>query len=158
MNSPSVFNFFLPGHSPPGPVTQMGLVAPEFQILNASSAITGANYFFNSIGDNSMHRWGNGTPAYVVRLNLDTDLGRIIPAAIINQDTPSVANLMDSDPLIRRLDMSLLGGTMSPRLFQTIRESIDRIKPPDTSWEWHRQRLRLLITLIVTSAEFNVMR
>jgi len=158
MNSPSVFNFFLPGHSPPGPVTQMGLVAPEFQILNASSAITGANYFFNAIGDNSMHRWGNGTAAYVVRLNLDTDLGRIIPPAFINQDTPSVANLMDSDPLIRRLDLSLLGGTMSPRLFQTIRESIDRIKPPDTSWEWHRQRLRLLITLIVTSAEFNVMR
>lgn len=158
MNSPSVFNFFLPNHSPPGPVTQMGLVAPEFQIINASSAITGANYFFNAIGNNGLHRWGNGNPDYVVKLNLDTDLARIVPAGFINQDTPSVANLMDSDPLIRRLDMSLLGGTMSPRLFQIIRESIDRVKPPNTSWEWHRERLRLLITLIVTSAEFNVLR
>ncbi|HEY1050941.1 MAG TPA: hypothetical protein VGE39_14325, partial [Prosthecobacter sp.] len=66
--------------------------------------------------------------------------------------------LLDTDALIRRLDMSLMGGTMSPRLFQTIRESVDRVKPPNTSHKWHRERLRLLINLIVTSAEFNVMR
>ena len=157
-NSPSVFNFFLPNHSPPGVVTQMGLVAPEFQIVNASSAITGANYFYSAIGDNSLHRWGNGTPAYVVRLNLDPELGMVVPSANISEDSPSSSLLMDSDALIRRLDLSLLGGTMSPRLFQTIRESIDRVKPPNTAWRWHRERLRLLITLIVTSAEFNVLR
>ena len=33
-----VINFFLPSHSPPGPITQLGLVAPEFQIVNASTA------------------------------------------------------------------------------------------------------------------------
>ncbi|MBB5032000.1 DUF1800 domain-containing protein [Prosthecobacter vanneervenii] len=157
-NSPSVFNFFLPGHSPPGPVTQMGLVAPEFQIVNASSAITGANYFYNAIGNNSLHRWGSGTPAYNVALNLDPELGFIIPAAHINEDTPSVSNLLDLDLLIRRYDMMLLGGTMSPQLFQAIRESVDRVKPPDTSWQWHRERLRQLITSIVSSAEYNVMR
>jgi uncharacterized protein (DUF1800 family) len=157
-NAPSVFNFFLPNHSPPGPVTQMGLVAPEFQIINASSAITGANYFFNALGNNGLHRWGNGTAAYNVRLNIDPELSMVVPAANIGQDTPSVGLLMDSDPLIRRLDMALLGGTMSPRMFQALRESIDRIKPPNTSWEWHRERLRQLITHIVTSAEFNVMR
>lgn len=157
-NSPSVFNFFLPGHSPPGPITQMGLVAPEFQILNAGSAITGANYFFNAIGGNNLHRWGSGTAAYAVRLNLDPELSLIIPAAHIIEDTPSVTNLMDLDPLIRRFDLMLLGGTMTPQMFQSVRESVDRIKPPDTSWQWHRERLRQLITAIVTSAEFNVMR
>lgn len=157
-NSPSVFNFFLPGHSPPGPITQMGLVAPEFQILNASSAITGANYFYNAIGGNNLHRWGSGTAAYAVRLNLDPELSLIIPAAYINEDTPNVANLLDLDPLIRRFDLMLLGGTMTPRMFQSVRESVDRIKPPDTSWQWHRERLRQLITAIITSAEFNVMR
>ena len=157
-NSPSVFNFFLPGHSPPGPVTQMGLVAPEFQILNASSAITGANYFLQAIGDNSLHRWGSGTPEYNVRLNLDPELSLIVPAAHINEDTPDVAGLMDLDALIRRFDLTLLGGTMSPQLFQSIRESVDRIKPADYSWEWHRERLRQLINAIVTSAEFNVLR
>lgn len=157
-NSPSVFNFFLPGHSPPGAVTQMGLVAPEFQILNASTAITGANYFFNAIGGNTLHRWGNGTPAYNVRLNLDPELGMVVSPGSISLNTPAVSELLDSDPLIRRLDLSLMGGTMSPRLFQTIRESVDRIKPPNHSWQWHRERLRLLINLIVTSAEFNVVR
>jgi len=157
-NSPSVFNYFLPGHSPPGPVTQMGLVAPEFQILNASSAITGANYFMQAIGDNSLHRWGSGTPAYNVRLNLDPELSLIVPAASINENEPSVAGIMDLDALIRRYDLALLGGTMTPRLFQSIRESVDRIKPPDYGWQWHRERLRQLIAAIVTSAEFNVMR
>lgn len=157
-NSPSVFNFFLPAHSPPGPVTQMGLVAPEFQILNASSAITGANYFLQAIGDNTLHRWGSGTPEYNVRMNLDPELSLIIPAAHINEDTPDGANLMDLDTLIRRLDLVLMGGTMSPQLFQSIRESVDRIKPPDYYWQWHRERLRQLINAIVTSAEFNVMR
>jgi len=157
-NSPSVFNFFLPGHSPPGPITQMGLVAPEFQIVNASSAITGANYFYNAIGNNSLHRWGSGTPAYTVELNLDPELGFIIPSAHINETTPSASNLLDLDLHIRRLDLMLLGGTMTPQLFQTIRESVDRVKPPDTSWEWHRERLRQLITAIVSSAEYNVLR
>ncbi|OYW72535.1 MAG: hypothetical protein B7Z37_24490, partial [Verrucomicrobia bacterium 12-59-8] len=157
-NSPSVFNFFLPGHSPPGPITQMGLVAPEFQIVNASSAITGANYFYNAIGNNSLHRWGNGTAAYAVELNLDPELGFVIPSAHINENTPSAANLLDLDLHLRRLDMMLLGGTMTPQLFQTIRESVDRVKPPGTSWEWHRERLRQLITAIVSSAEFNVLR
>ncbi len=136
----------------------MGLVAPEFQIVNASSAITGANYFYSAIGNNSLHRWGSGTPAYNVALNLDPELGFIIPAAHINEDTPSVSNLLDLDLLIRRYDMMLLGGTMSPQLFQAIRESVDRVKPPDTSWQWHRELLRQLITSIVSSAEYNVMR
>jgi hypothetical protein len=35
---------------------------------------------------------------------------------------------------------------------------VDRIKPPDYGWQWHRERLRQLINAIVTSAEFNVMR
>lgn len=157
MNSPSVFNFFLPNHSPPGPITQMGLVAPEFQILNASSAITAANYFFNAIGGNNLHRWGSAQQ-YAVRLNLDPELSMVVPLANINQDTPSVGLLMDTDPLLRRLDMSLMGGTMSPQMFQSIREAVDRVKPNGVSWLWHRERLRLLLTLIVTSAEFNVQR
>ncbi len=158
MNSPSVFNFFLPGHSPPGPLTQQGLVAPEFQLLNASSAITGANYFYNVCGGSDLHRWGHGDAQYAVKLNLDPELGMVVPAAQINSTGPAVAGLYDADPLIRRLDLALLGGTLSPRQFQIIRESVDRIKPPLTSYNWHRERLKLLINLFVTSAEFNVLR
>ena len=156
LNAPSVFNFYLPNYSPPGRITELGLMAPEFQILNASSAITGANYFQNAITGNDLHRWGSGNAAYGVRLNLDPELSMIVPASQINENVPALLAGADTDALIRRLDLALMGGTMSPRLFQTIRESIPRLAPP--SWKWHRERLSLAITLIVTSAEFNVLR
>ena len=89
MSPPSVFNFFLPTHSPPGPLTQLGLVAPEFQIINASTAITGPNYFWNSIpGD--LHHYGTANPNYAVRLNLTQELSLIVPAAQISLDGGNV--------------------------------------------------------------------
>ncbi len=154
MNAPSVFNFFLPTHSPAGPVTQMGLVAPEFQIVNASTAISGANYFWNhTLSD--LHFYGTGTPAYAVRLNLDAELALIVPAAQIAQNVPA-GPALDPDPLLRRLDLALTGGTLTPANFQIIREAMLRINAP--TWQWHRERLRLAIYLITTSADFNVLR
>ena len=153
MSAPSVFNFFLPAHSPPGPITQQGLVAPEFQIINASSAITGPNYFWNSIGGD-LHRYGHGRAEYVVRLSLNQELGMIAPAAQIIQDVPA-GPPGDIDALLRRLDLVLTGGTLTPQHFQLIREAMERVGPP--SWQWHRERLRLAIYLIVTSADFNVL-
>jgi hypothetical protein len=154
MNAPSVFNFFLPSHSPPGPLTQLGLVAPEFQILNASTAITGPNYFWNSIpGD--LHRYGTANPDYAVRLNLTNELALIVPAGQIGQDVPK-GPVGDPDVLLRRLDLALTGGTLSPREFQIIREAMERVGTQ--TWQWHRERLRLAIYLIVTSADYNVLR
>ena len=153
MGAPSVFNFFLPTHSPPGPITQAGLVAPEFQIINASSAVTGPNYFWNAIpGD--LHRYGHGNAAYVVRLNVTNELAMICPAAQINADVPG-GPAADPDALVRRLDLALTGGTLSPPQFQIIREAMFRVGI--SSWQWHRERLRLAIYLIVTSPDFNVL-
>ena len=43
--SPSVFNFFRPGYTPPNsPIADAGLVAPEFQITNEPSVIAYVNY------------------------------------------------------------------------------------------------------------------
>jgi uncharacterized protein (DUF1800 family) len=154
MNAPSVFNFFLPSHSPPGPITQLGLVAPEFQIINASSAITGPNYFWNAIV-NDLHRYGSGQASNAVRLNLTNELALITPAGQIAQDVPS-GPALDPDPLLRRLDLALTGGTLSPPQFQIIREAMLRLNPP--TWQWHRERLRLAIYLIVTSPDYNVLR
>lgn len=154
MNSPSVFNFFLPSYSPQGPVTEAGLVAPEFQIINASTAISGPNYFWNAI-DGDLHRWGHGNPDYVVRLNSDVELAMIVPAAQINNNVPA-GPALDSDALIRHLDLVLTGGTLTPLQFQIIREAMLRIGTG--TWEWHRERLRMAVYLIVTSPEFNVLR
>ena len=63
---------------------------------------------------------------------------------------------LDPDPLLRRLDLALTGGTLPPQQFQIIREAMLRINT--SGWQWHRERLRLAIYLITTSAEFNVLR
>ena len=154
MDSPSVFNFFLPTYSPPGPITDLGLVAPEFQLVNASSAINGPNYFLNAISGD-LAPYGTADTNYAVRLNLTNELAMIVPASQINQDVPA-GPAADPDPLLRRLDMALTGGTLSPQEFQIIREAMLRIAPGD--WQWHKARLQLAIYLIVTSADFNVLR
>lgn len=152
--APSVFNFFQPAHSPPGPIADAGLVAPEFQIINASTAVAAPNHYWNAIlGD--LHRWGSGRREYSVRLNLTQELTMVVPAAQVNQDVPSAAPY-DPDPLLRRLDMALTGGRLSKEQFQIIRETLERVPRP--SWHWHRDYLRVAIYLVVTSPDFSVMK
>ena len=152
MNSPSVFNFFLPTYSPSGPMSQQGLAGPEFQIVNAASAVSGANYFWDhTLSD--LQYWGAGNSNYAVRLNLDPELA-MVTSGDINANVPSGA--LDPDPLLRRLDLVLTGGTLSPQQFQIVREAMLRISTG--TWQWHRERLRMAIYLITSSAEFNVQR
>jgi uncharacterized protein (DUF1800 family) len=155
MNSPSVFNFFLPTHSPAGPVTQAGLVAPEFQIVNASTAISGANYYWNHILS-QLQYWGVGNASYGVTLNLSPELQFLVPAANVNDNVPPPLANPDIDGLLRRLDLALTGGTLTPENYQIVREAMLRIST--SSWQWHRERIRMAIYLITTSADFHVLR
>ena len=90
-----------------------------------------------------------------MRLNLTNELAMVYPAAQINADVPS-GPAAAPDALIRRLDLVLTGGTLSPPQFQIIREAMLRVGTG--SWQWHKERLRLAIYLIVTSPDFNVLR
>ena len=155
MRSPSVFNFYLPTHSPPGMLNQAGLLAPEFQIINAGSAISAPNYFYNALRNNDLHRWGTAMPSRAVRPNLTQEYALVVPLVNINDDQPQVTPY-DSDPLLRRLDLQLTGGTLSPQQYQIIRESIERITPG--VWQWHKERVWMAIYLIVTSPDFCVQR
>ena len=152
--SPSVFNFFLPAYSPPGPITQARGVAPEFQIVNASSVVSAANYFWKAIWG-GMHRWGSARPERNVELNLTQEMLLTVPAAYVNDPFPNIEP-MDPDPLLRRLDMVLTGGTLSPAQFQVIREHVDRVRYP--TWDWPKERVRLAIYLVVNSPEFCIQR
>ena len=49
MRAPSVFNFFEPDFTRPGPLAAAGLYAPEFQILTDTTAITAPNMYYNHI-------------------------------------------------------------------------------------------------------------
>ena len=154
LKAPSVFNFYLPTYTPPGTLSQAGLVAPEFQIINAASGVTAPNYFWQAI-TGGLHRWGSARPERTVKLNLDQEMLMILPAAYVGQPNPQVTPY-DPDPLLRRLDLALTGGMLTPRNFQTIREAMMRIGPG--TYDWPTSRLKLGIYLIVTSPEFAVQR
>jgi len=49
LRSPTVFNFFDPGYVQPGTLASAGLLAPEFQITTASTAISVPNYIYNAV-------------------------------------------------------------------------------------------------------------
>ena len=140
LNAPSVFNFYLPGYLPPGPLARAGLVGPEFQILNAGSAMSGPNYYYGAI-QGTLHRWGQADPARQVRLN------------IVQEQALAAA---DIDALLRRLDLVLMYGNLSPREFQIIREAVACITPGIDNWQ--RQRAQLAIYLMITSPECAVAR
>jgi uncharacterized protein (DUF1800 family) len=141
LRSPSVFNFYLPGYIPPGVLHAAGLVGPEFQIVNAGSAISNPNYYLSALTFNDLHRWGTADSTRATRLNL----------------APEIALATNVDALIRRLDLALMYGNLSPREFQIIREAVSRVNASVTS-QWDLERVKLAIYLMVTSPEFCVMR
>ncbi|MBL9117211.1 MAG: DUF1800 domain-containing protein [Verrucomicrobiaceae bacterium] len=137
LSAPSVFNFFRPGYSPAGPVSDAGMVAPEFQILNAISAISIPNYFYRMPRD-GFSRWGQGNSANEVRANLAVEFS-------LYNDIPA---------LLRRLDMVMTGGTLPPEQHQLIREAVEAID--DDMWDWKKERIYLAFYLIAASPEAAV--
>jgi hypothetical protein len=137
MSAPSVFNFFRPGYSPAGPVSDADLVAPEFQILNAISAVSIPNYFFRMPRD-GFSRWGQANSNYEVRANLAVEMS-------LYNDVPA---------LLRRLDLVMTGGTLPPEQHQIIREAVEAIH--DQIWEWKKERIYMAIYLIAASPEAAV--
>ena len=151
LNSPSVFNFFLPSYTPPGVLAQNGLVAPEMQIINASSGVTAPNYFWGAVNGQV---GGTAQSDRMVKLNLEQEMLMNIPSLEFDEDGQTDVQPLDPEPLIRRLDLALTGGTLTPQSFQIIREALARIGPG--GWDWHEDRLKLAIYLIVCSPEFAV--
>lgn len=136
LGSPSVFNFYSPDYEPPGPIADVGLVGPEFQILNAVFAVTLPNTF------NTLITGANGTGSF--RLNL--------------ADPESVAG--DTGALLDHLDLLLTHGTMSADTRAAIRRALDGITsamvPNGSSLAQQRARLGLYLTLL--SPDYAVLK
>ena len=139
LSSPGVFNFFKPGFSPDGPVSDAGLVAPEFQILNAVTALSGPNYYASAL-QYGFNRWGSSNHRALV-------LPQLKPELLLVEDVPA---------MMRRLDLLLTGGTLPNEQHQVIREAVEQIN--DSMWEWKQERVRMAIYLIAAAPEFAILR
>ena len=146
LTSPSVFNFFRPGYSPPNSrVGAAGLTAPEFQIVDEVSV---AGYL------NTM------------QTTIDAGIGATVNGARDVRATYSSEMTLARDPdaLVDRMNLLLLNGQMSPTLKGRILEAVRSVAIPGGTATQAQvnaallNRTKLAIYMAMASSEYMVQR
>lgn len=132
LSAPSVFNFYLPSHSPVGAISAEGLVAPEFQITNSNSVIQISNLIQASVLGNLVNDI-NEPPFSRASLTL----GDFLPVA------------SDSDALLDRLDLLFTYGTLSSETRRAIHDLVVQIDDEEL-------RVRAAAYLLLISPDYAV--
>ena len=142
MRSPSVFNFYRPGYSPPNTaISAAGLVAPEMQITNESSVV---GYL------NSMRSWvqsGMGsTPTGATRRDIQPNYTALLTLAD------------NADSLVDRLNLLLTGNTLPSTVRQQIRDAVNSVSIPaaggTAASDARLNRVRLAVFLVMASPAY----
>ena len=108
LRSPTVFNWFAPGYTPPNTsISAAGLLAPEMQMTNVSSVVGYINYMQDAIGSNAQ-----GGPDVFSYYSTEMSLAA----------TP--------DQLMDRINLLLMSGQMSATLYNQILAAISAIPIP----------------------------
>ena len=133
--APSVFNFYLPNHSPVGLLQGADLKAPELQIMTDATSIAVDN-FIRKVAENGI------------------DVTSTYPADRIFLNTATALTLVDNPPaLLDYLDETLLGGMMTDATRSAILNVLSRetIRDPEYLAE-------AAIHLAATSPEFFIQK
>lgn len=97
LRSRTVFNFFRPDYAPQGEVAAAGLVAPETQILDHTSAITTINQFYRAMFERVLGELGAPQDEILVDLGPLTALAADVPALLAWLDTHLLLGGMTED-------------------------------------------------------------
>lgn len=142
LNSPSVFNFWRPGYSPPSTkVGNLGYVAPEFQVVDEVSVAGYLNTMQGAIG-NGVGAGQDITTGYAAEMALASD-----PTA-----------------LVERMNLLLLNGQMSPTLRGKISEAVNGVAIPGGTATQAQintallNRSKLAVFMSMASAEYLAQR
>lgn len=133
LSAPSVFNFYQPNYSPIGEISDSQMVAPEFQITNATTVIgvtnqIGLALFYENL---AFHTWN--PPFETPRINLI--------------DYEELA--ADPEALIDRLNIVLTQGQLSRSTRDIVLDVLDRV-------DSRRERAMLAIYLILISSDYSI--
>ena len=123
LRSPTVFNFFLPGYSPPGSLAAAGLVAPEFQITTATTAIVVPNTIYGSV-------YTPTTPA----------------ATTLVLDLSSLTGASSTTAMVGTLNLLFGAGNMSSAATQQIITSLAALPASTTALQKAQAALELVVT------------
>lgn len=131
LSAPSVFNFFLPAHSPSGEIAAAGLVAPEFQIATSNSIVGWSNLVdFILLADSV-----TDAPPPFAKVSLTYDDYLDIAA-----DVPA---------LVDRLDIVLTAGTLNPQSREAIEGVLNDIADLPA-------RVKIALYMFLTSPDYAV--
>ena len=131
MRSPSVFNFFRPGYSPPNTaIAAKGLQAPEFQLVNECSVAGYLNFMQGAIGGQ--------------HADLQPDYRAELPLA----DQPAL--------LLDRLNLLLCAGLLGEPARRLIAEAVAAM--PRTTVGDRRRRVQAAVMLVMASPDYLVQR
>jgi len=173
LQSPTVFNYFHPDFSPPGPVSTNNAIAPEFQITT-TTAVAATQNMFGRIATDS-----NGNVLYT-----QNGMGNFYyPGTCDSTNTKDCifSNLSDlyaiqasSSALFDYINLVLLGGTLSPANKTTLARALDTAYPacatptgscagtaqdPYEKWQGRkRDRVKSALWLAVHTPEFQIQR
>ena len=152
LRAPSVFNFYRPGYVAPGTQSAaQGLVAPEMQLVNESTAAGWINFMRENL--NRGIGLDNGTVGGVVLNRRDLQRNWAAELALATQPAVLAATVANR----------LLFGTASPALLNEISSSIDRITIPTLNAGGTNQaaidtakfnRVKSAVLLVLASGDF----
>jgi hypothetical protein len=140
IHSPSVFNFYRPDYAPSGPVSQNRLVAPEFEITNASSVAGFADF----------SQWGiiNGFDHY------NSDTGK----QILPDYSYYLGLTTTPTQLIDELDMVLCAGGMNASYKAQIAQGVGKVFWSGNPSGQALERLNMALWLIINSPDYSVQK
>ena len=142
LQAPSVFNFFSPDFSPPGPMAAAGLVAPEMQITDAILALQVPNTMLSFLYRTAPPVANAPTPSPFVELNF----AEFLP------------NARNSAALIDQLNLLFCGNNLSAatraRVTTAHQSAVNNTSPTVTDTE----RVRVAMHLVLVSPDAAVQR
>jgi uncharacterized protein (DUF1800 family) len=165
LNAPTVFNYFLPDYKFPGDLSNKGLDSPEFQlttdtnVMNLTNSLT--NVFIGTGGGNGnlngLSSFNNGGGSVVL------DIGNTNPALAPVYMIAAKTSNAGVPALIDELAYLLVGGPLVPATRTEIQNFVANTgnfpytSPVPTNQQM-RDRVRAIIHLIITSAEYAVQK
>ncbi len=155
--SPSVFNFFRPGYVPPGTaLSTSGATAPEFQIVNESTASQWANFAEQTVIRGMFVTWPD-SPGF------PNPYAGPYPGDGFDITADYAAELaLAADPpaLLRRLNLLLCAGQLSTATQQKIVAILTEsgVVNATSTTEQRKNRVAAAITLVMCTPEYIVQK
>jgi uncharacterized protein (DUF1800 family) len=150
-NSPSVFNFYTPDYPLPG---NPGVVAPQFQLVNANTSMGWTNF-----ANDLIYWWYDKGKGVAARTDLTGSTGTLLSYSTFETDASNATKLID------RMDRLLTGSKVGAAGRSAIAAAINTYTSVDT-WltdannqsSWQRERVKTAAYLLIASPHFQVQR